>query len=49
MKSDAKKRPEGYDALPKRFKDYISGLEGQIDSLAKALPTADNTGSSGPD
>ena len=36
-------KPTGFDALPKRFKDYIRHLEEEIYSLRKALPSDDPT------
>lgn len=36
-------KPTGFDALPKRFKDYVRGLEEEIYSLRKALPVTDPT------
>lgn len=43
MREDTKKRPDGYDALPKRFKDYIRQMESEIDSLEKARPVKEPT------
>lgn len=33
------KRPDGYDALPKRFKDYIGQLESRVCALQSDRPT----------
>ena len=43
MKSDAKERPDGYDALPKRFKDYIRQLEDEIHGLKASQPVKERT------
>jgi hypothetical protein len=37
-------RPEGYDALPRRFKDYINALEERVRTLRSAMPSQAPTG-----
>lgn len=37
------KRPDGYDALPKRFKDYVRKIEDDYRSLREKQPVADGT------
>lgn len=34
------KRPDGYDRLPKRFRQYVERLEDRVSALEKATPTA---------
>lgn len=43
MKTDGSERPEGFDALPKRFKDYIIRLEQDLASVRKTVPSVDST------
>ncbi len=40
---DKPARPEGWDALPKRFKDLVVGLEAERDALLAVLPTTQKT------
>jgi hypothetical protein len=37
-------RPDGFDALPRRFRDYIAKLESEVDGLLKSRPTLTPTG-----
>jgi len=36
-------RPDGYDALPRRFKDYVQALEDQVATLKRDAPTTVKT------
>lgn len=36
-------RPAGYDALPKRFKDYINQMESELNSLQRVLDAEGET------
>jgi hypothetical protein len=40
---DPNARPDGFDALPKRFKAYIQRVEGDRDRLKSQLPTTTKT------
>lgn len=42
MKDDTK-RPDGFDALPKRFRDYVRGLESTIETLTHQVPSRAST------
>ena len=39
MNEGQRERPDGYEALPKRFRDYIGQLETRLRSLSDSLPT----------
>lgn len=41
--ADPDARPEGFDALPKRFKNYIRRVEGERDRIKAQQPTTTKT------
>lgn len=43
MSADEPSRPDGYDALPKRFKDYIRKIETDLRSVREQLPVKTKT------